>query len=203
MQTKIDYQKYLKSEYWQGIREQVYECDSHRCRLCNSEKDLHVHHRTYEFLEDEKLEELITLCKRCHNIFHKANPQLNYSTYIQHKEWEEQRRQEEKEIIDIWFYLSDNRDKFDELKIRLINEKYIRCSEFKKIIKKLNIKKFDYILFINICLEYINGISISTIHSNAKEMFNLPKKSCDMILNKCIYDKYPDEFIRFHYAKLY
>lgn len=201
--NKIDYNKYLKTNYWKGIKDQVLERDGFKCRLCNSEKELHVHHRTYDYLEDEKLEELITLCKRCHYITHRRNLHLSYKMYCENKEWEERRIRKEKETIDIWNYISDNRDKFDELNDKLIKEKYIRITEFKKIIKKLNVKKFDNILFINNCLKYINGITISTIHSEAKEMFDLPKKSSDMILDKNIYDKYPDGFIRFYFANLY
>ena len=203
MQTRIDYNKYLKSDYWKGIKEQVHKRDDYKCRLCNSEEGLHVHHRTYDFVEIEKLEELITLCKRCHNIFHKNNSQHNYSTHIKHLEWEQKLKQEEKELIDIWFYISNNREIFDDLKTRLINYKYIKCSDFHKLIKKLNKPKYDNILFINICLEYINGIGISSYYNkNAKDILDLPKRSCDIILDRDIYDKYEQWFNRFHYGKL-
>ena len=203
MSIKTDYNKYLKSDYWKEVKEKIHKRDDYKCRLCNSDEDLHVHHRSYEFLGNENLDDLITLCRSCHYIFHKKNPQHNYSTYIKNKEWEIIKKQEEKEFIDIWFYISNNREIFNDLKTRLINYKYIKCSDFHKIIKKLNKPKFDNILFINICLEYINGIGISSYYNkNAKDILDLPKRSCDIILNRDIYDKYEQWFNRFHYGKL-
>ena len=84
----IDYKKYLRSDYWKKIKNQVLERDNNRCRLCNSKEKLHVHHRTYDNLGNEKLEELITLCKKCHYITHKVNPHLSYQVYCDNKRWE-------------------------------------------------------------------------------------------------------------------
>ena len=66
----MKYSEYLKTEYWQNIKQQVLERDKYRCRLCNSNIDLHVHHRTYDYIGEEKLEELITLCGKHHNMIH-------------------------------------------------------------------------------------------------------------------------------------
>ena len=199
----INYKEYLESDYWKGIREEVYKRDGYKCRLCNSEDNLHAHHRTYEFLGNENLDDLITLCRKCHNIFHKKNPEVNYSTHIQHEKWERQREQEEKEVINIWFYLSENRNQFDELlKEKLNKEKHIKSTEFHKIIKKLNTKKFDNILFINICLEYINGISIYSCTPKVKELINFPKRTFGIIVSKDIYNQYPQEFVWLPYGRL-
>ena len=69
--NKIDYKKYLKSDYWKGIKKQIHERDEYKCRLCNSEENICVHHRTYKNLGNEKLEDLITLCEKCHKNYHK------------------------------------------------------------------------------------------------------------------------------------
>lgn len=46
------------------------ERDGRRCRLCNSKERLEVHHRTYKRRGNEKLDDLTTLCHRCHATYH-------------------------------------------------------------------------------------------------------------------------------------
>jgi replicative DNA helicase len=42
----------------------------HRCQVCNSPDKLDVHHRTYERVGQEQLDDLTVLCDRCHGLFH-------------------------------------------------------------------------------------------------------------------------------------
>ena len=53
-------------KYWQAIREVILDRDERRCAECESTKDLHVHHLTYDHEGYEFPEELITLCQSCH-----------------------------------------------------------------------------------------------------------------------------------------
>lgn len=69
--NKEEYQEYLNSDYWKGIREEVYKRDDYKCRMCSSNKNLCVHHRNYNNIGNENLDELSTLCKDCHETFHK------------------------------------------------------------------------------------------------------------------------------------
>ena len=39
-------------------------------RLCNGTEGLDVHHRTYDRVGAEELDDLTTLCDRCHTLFH-------------------------------------------------------------------------------------------------------------------------------------
>jgi hypothetical protein len=66
-----DYSKYLQSEHWQETRLKALERAQNRCQVCNSPDDLHVHHRTYDNIGKEPLEDLIVLCRPCHYLFHK------------------------------------------------------------------------------------------------------------------------------------
>ena len=70
--NKAEYQNYLKSRTWKSISSKIKDRDKWKCRLCNSGLDLHVHHRSYEFIgnESKHLEDLITICSRCHSLFH-------------------------------------------------------------------------------------------------------------------------------------
>jgi hypothetical protein len=66
--ARSDYEIFLLSDYWQGVRQQVLERDSHTCQACGATSHLHVHHLTYAHHGEEHLylEDLITLCKHCH-----------------------------------------------------------------------------------------------------------------------------------------
>jgi hypothetical protein len=56
---------------WAALKRQIHRRDGYRCRLCNRDNvQLHVHHRTYSGYAQERLEDLITLCRACHQHFH-------------------------------------------------------------------------------------------------------------------------------------
>jgi hypothetical protein len=63
---------YLPSDYWKELRERVVVNQGYRCRRCGSTVDCVVHHRTYERLCREELEDLEVLCRRCHDTLHTA-----------------------------------------------------------------------------------------------------------------------------------
>jgi hypothetical protein len=68
---------YLRSEHWRTVRIGALERAEHRCQVCNTTKQLDVHHRTYERLGMERDADLTVLCRRCHDTFHgnqKARP---------------------------------------------------------------------------------------------------------------------------------
>jgi hypothetical protein len=68
----MDYQDYLKSAHWQRLRRIALEKAKHRCQLCNvNNVQLDVHHRTYERLGCEYIEDLTVLCCTCHERHHK------------------------------------------------------------------------------------------------------------------------------------
>lgn len=71
---KEDYQAYLQSEAWRIRRKWKLERAGFRCQVCNSDGELHVHHRTYERIGDEREDDLTVLCADCHAIFHKKVP---------------------------------------------------------------------------------------------------------------------------------
>jgi hypothetical protein len=67
----MDYDKYLETPEWAEKREQALERDGYRCRVCNTDKNLHVHHRTYARRGNEDPNDLTTLCDVCHEAYHK------------------------------------------------------------------------------------------------------------------------------------
>ena len=63
------YALYINSPQWKQLREKALARDGGRCRLCDSKTRLEVHHRAYpKSWGDDSLDNLTTLCKRCHDI---------------------------------------------------------------------------------------------------------------------------------------
>jgi len=68
----VDYLEYLNSPQWQERRLLMLERFGRRCQVCNSQSHLNIHHRTYERLGAERLDDLTVLCKDCHDLFHQT-----------------------------------------------------------------------------------------------------------------------------------
>lgn len=66
----MSYPDYLQTEHWQQKREEAHERANGRCQVCNTTSSLNVHHRTYIRRGYELPEDLIVLCKGCHQLFH-------------------------------------------------------------------------------------------------------------------------------------
>jgi hypothetical protein len=66
----IPYAEYLKTDHWKRLRKTALIKAEFRCQLCNKATELHVHHRTYERLGEEKDSDIIALCADCHAKFH-------------------------------------------------------------------------------------------------------------------------------------
>ena len=70
----MPYADYLRTHHWQRVREAAIDRARHRCQLCNYASQLQVHHRTYERRGSEREDDVIVLCKRCHETFHDVTP---------------------------------------------------------------------------------------------------------------------------------
>jgi len=67
----IEYHSYLRSYKWRSKAEQCKRRAKYRCQLCGREDiPLDAHHNNYDNLGDEKPEDLIALCRRCHREWH-------------------------------------------------------------------------------------------------------------------------------------
>ena len=67
---RTNYYRYIASDFWKAKANIARRQADYRCQLCNNDKHLHVHHRTYERLGKELSSDLITLCSNCHEKFH-------------------------------------------------------------------------------------------------------------------------------------
>lgn len=61
-----EYSVYLKSDKWQRKRKKVLERDNYICKACETNKATEVHHTSYEFIYDEPLFDLVSVCNPCH-----------------------------------------------------------------------------------------------------------------------------------------
>lgn len=71
------YRDYLETPEWKEKRLLVLARDGYRCMVCTAKKFLDVHHKTYDRLFKEPLEDLVTLCRRCHSKFHDNDPEAD------------------------------------------------------------------------------------------------------------------------------
>ena len=63
------YYEYIQSEDWNRKRRERLAIDGYKCVVCGrSDVPLQVHHRSYDHLGDEQMDELITVCETCHGI---------------------------------------------------------------------------------------------------------------------------------------
>jgi Pyruvate/2-oxoacid:ferredoxin oxidoreductase delta subunit len=65
------YEHRRQTREWKILKRQIHRRDRYRCRMCNlNNVQLHIHHRTYATYAEERLEDLLTLCRGCHEYFH-------------------------------------------------------------------------------------------------------------------------------------
>jgi hypothetical protein len=68
--SKDFYKLYLQTDLWKATRRKRIELDGFRCVQCGSPINLNVHHITYDRLGCEDMEDLVTLCEKCHERLH-------------------------------------------------------------------------------------------------------------------------------------
>lgn len=68
----MPYEEYLRTMHWSTVRRAALERSNWRCALCLSQVRLDVHHITYENLGDELPEDVVALCRKCHDQQHKS-----------------------------------------------------------------------------------------------------------------------------------
>jgi len=68
----LKYKKFLNTPYWKIISKHIKDNADNHCALCNSTKQLNVHHRTYEHHGDElhHINDIVCICKQCHQKVH-------------------------------------------------------------------------------------------------------------------------------------
>lgn len=66
-----EYIEYMQSEEWDRIRRERLRVDGYTCQGCGcTNEPLDVHHITYEDFGHERINNLLSLCRRCHDEIH-------------------------------------------------------------------------------------------------------------------------------------
>ena len=65
----LDYSEYLLTSHWKHFSKETIKFYK-KCVVCDSEKDLKVHHKTYINRGRETFNDVICLCDKCHSKFH-------------------------------------------------------------------------------------------------------------------------------------
>lgn len=73
----MPYKSYLKTEHWQHFRKEVIDHYDGKCAVCNSEKELNVHHRSYKNRGRETFNDVVLLCRDCHSKIHEISGETN------------------------------------------------------------------------------------------------------------------------------
>jgi len=73
----MTYKEYLQTDHWKKMRKWALEFWDYKCALCYDDANLHVHHRTYIRMGNEKITDLIVLCDKCHD-YHHFGDKLNW-----------------------------------------------------------------------------------------------------------------------------
>ena len=72
----MNYNEYLKSDYWKRRRTEFKSKTWRRCYICHAKTDLQVHHKRYKrngksILFKEEHRDFRLLCGRCHSAVHR------------------------------------------------------------------------------------------------------------------------------------
>lgn len=67
---EMPYSEYLITNHWKQLRFIKLKRAKFRCEMCFNNRNLQVHHKTYERRGCEDLSDLIVLCENCHGKFH-------------------------------------------------------------------------------------------------------------------------------------
>lgn len=129
--TDTGYKKYLHSEHWKQIKTQfkIQESYTGKCYICGNVNDggFHLHHKTYERIGNEEMNDLELMCKTCHFGYHE------YVNEMRIKEFMEKTYKESKTLDQYRGYL-----KYQEYN-RVLQEK--RQERKKQVILRKRIKR--------------------------------------------------------------
>lgn len=76
------YREYITSDRWKKRREDYFEKHARKCRACGSLKRIHLHHKTYRRLGEERDADLVPLCHVCHTTLHRQQKKSGENLWI-------------------------------------------------------------------------------------------------------------------------
>lgn len=68
--TKATYLLYLTSDHWKQFRQQMIFTSGKVCQVCSQRRHIEIHHLNYYCLGKETPQDVIILCRQCHQRVH-------------------------------------------------------------------------------------------------------------------------------------
>lgn len=65
-----NYTVYLATQHWANIRDQCLRRYNYKCAKCGSNRLVQAHHKDYSHRGRERPEDVISLCRSCHEAEH-------------------------------------------------------------------------------------------------------------------------------------
>jgi len=72
-----EYNEYLKTKHWKDTRAKAKKRANNMCCKCLTKDNLEVHHTNYTRLYDEADDDLMVLCRACHQAEHDEIETIN------------------------------------------------------------------------------------------------------------------------------
>lgn len=190
------YKEYLLSKDWDSIREQIYKRDNYECTQCHSKINLQAHHTTYDNLynENEHLNELTTLCKKCHHRLHKIKRDKSYYSYLVNKN----REKLEQDTLNIFSFIKNNQELFIKYKNKFKKRFYMPTDEFEYEINKIFNNQFDIDMIVVCLLCKLQLQEIIDYDDLMVEKYALPRICHKIIIDRQYLDK--NDFKYFKWA---
>ena len=69
--NKKKHQAYLQSKHWKEVKRKYARTHEYKCYVCGKRRKLHLHHRTYKRLGNERMSDLVYLCEKHHEELHR------------------------------------------------------------------------------------------------------------------------------------
>lgn len=90
-QQGITYLQYLETEHWKDLKKRfrASKLCKNRCAVCGSRQNINIHHKSYKRIGNERLMDLIELCRNCHT---KAHDMDRHRTSQKHNLWNAHKR---------------------------------------------------------------------------------------------------------------
>ena len=191
-----EYRKYLLSDYWMSIREQVIKRDGFMCTKCHVTEQLQVHHKSYEFVGNENIDGLITLCKKCHYKRHIINKDGTYFKYLLSKEIDSL----QEEMMNICRFIYKNKEDLHKFKDYFNECHYMTTEDYERKIIDLYGKSFNLDMMVVLLNYELKFSEVIDYPDYLKEKYNLPQMNHNIILDKI---HFKDDSLQFRYSHNY
>jgi 5-methylcytosine-specific restriction endonuclease McrA len=80
--SRSEYNAYMQSSQWSRRRSRYFETHRKVCKACGVIRSIELHHKTYARLGNERDQDLVPLCHRCHLSLHRSQKKTGKNLWI-------------------------------------------------------------------------------------------------------------------------